>query len=239
MPHERPLVGVNCRYESNLKHPIRDEIRVYAPYYQALVATGALPVVIPTVDNRSTLGEYLDRLDGFLFTGGLDLPPQAYGQSKHPQTVECDPRRFACDRLLAELVRERDIPVLAICLGMQLLNVVYGGTLIQHLETSILHAAIDGGNDSLHSIVLEEDSLLRQIVGHSELEVNSAHHQAVDRLAPGLRVLARAPDGTVEAVQKTDRDFFLGVQWHPERIFERAEQRGIFEAFVSACASRS
>ena len=235
MPHERPLVGVNCRYESNLKHPIRDEIRVYAPYYQALVATGALPVVIPTVDNRSTLGEYLDRLDGFLFTGGLDLPPQAYGQSKHPQTVECDPRRFACDRLLAELVRERDIPVLAICLGMQLLNVVYGGTLIQHLETSILHAAIDGGNDSLHSIVLEEDSLLRQIVGHSELEVNSAHHQAVDRLAPGLRVLARAPDGTVEAVQMTHKDFFLGVQWHPERIFERAEQRGIFETFVKAC----
>ena len=239
MPHERPLVGVNCRYESNLKHPIRDEIRVYAPYYQALVATGALPVVIPTVDNRSTLGEYLDRLDGFLFTGGLDLPPQAYGQSKHPQTVECDPRRFACDRLLAELVRERGIPVLAICLGMQLINVVYGGTLIQHLETGVRHTDVEPGNDSFHSIVLEEDNLLHHILGRSELEVNSAHHQAVDRLAPGLRVLARAPDGIVEAVQKTDGDFFLGVQWHPERIFERAEQRGIFEAFVKACHTGS
>jgi putative glutamine amidotransferase len=163
------------------------------------------------------------------------VPPQAYGQLKHPQTVECDPKRFACDRLLAELVGERDIPVLAICLGMQLLNVVYGGTLIQHLETSVVHAAVGPGNDSLHSIVLEEDSLLHQILGSSELEVNSAHHQAADKLAPGLRVLATAPDGTVEAVQKTDRGFFLGVQWHPERILDRAEQRAIFEAFVEAC----
>jgi len=239
MAHARPNIGLNCRYDSNLKHPIRDEIRVYAPYYQALLAAGALPVAVPSVDDRSALGEYLDHIDGFVFTGGPDVPPQAYGQAKHPQTVECDPRRFACDKLLAELVRERDIPVLAICLGMQLLNVVYGGTLIQHLETSVRHAAVKPGHDSFHSIVLEEDSLLRQIVGRSELEVNSAHHQAVDRLAPGLRVLARAPDGIVEAVQKTDGDFFLGVQWHPERIFERAEQRGIFEAFVKACLAGS
>jgi len=236
---KRPLIGINCRYQSDARYPVRDQIGVYTPYYQALLAAGALPVVIPSMEDCSTLGEYLDRLDGFLFTGGRDVPPQAYGQSKHPQTEECDPRRFACDRLLAELVRERAIPVLAICLGMQLLNVAYGGTLIQHLETGILHTAIDGGNDALHSIVVEEDSLLHHVLGSSGLEVNSAHHQAVDRLAPGLRVLATAPDGTVEAVQKTDRRFFLGVQWHPERIFERTEQRGIFEAFVKACHTGS
>jgi len=239
MAHARPIIGLNARYERHATYTVRDETRVYVPYYQALLAAGGLPVVVPVVDDRATLAQYLDHLDGFVFTGGPDVPPQAYGQAKHPQTVECDPRRFACDKLLAELVRERDIPILAICLGMQLLNVVYGGTLIQHLETSILHAAVDGGNDSFHSIVLEEDNLLRQIVGRSELEVNSAHHQAVDELAPGLRTLARAPDGTVEAVQKTDRDFFLGVQWHPERILERAEQRGIFEAFVKACHTGS
>ena len=98
---------------------------------------------------------------------------------------------------------------------------------------------IDEGNDRYHSVVIEEDNSLHAIVGATELEVNSAHHQAVDKLAPGLRVLARAPDGIVEAVQMTDREFFLGVQWHPERIFEREEQRRIFEAFVGACQRRS
>ena len=127
------------------------------------------------------------------------------------------------------------MPVLAICMGMQLLNVVYGGTLIQHLETGVRHVGIDEGNDSSHSIVLEDESLLHHILGSTALEVNSAHHQAVDRLAPGLRALATAPDGIVEAVQLTDRGFFLGVQWHPERIFDRAEQRALFEAFVEAC----
>jgi gamma-glutamyl-gamma-aminobutyrate hydrolase PuuD len=235
MPHLRPLIGLNGRYESNTEYPIRDQIHAYVPYYQALLHAGALPVVVPTLDDRSALSEYLDRLDGFVFTGGLDLPPQAYGQAKHPRTQECDPKRFACDRLLAELALERDMPVLAICMGVQLLNVVYGGTLIQHIETDILHTAIDSGNDRVHPIVIEENSLLHQIVGATQLEVNSAHHQAVDRLAPGLKVLATAPDGIVEAVQRTDRDFFLGVQWHPERFPDRPEQRQLFEALVNAC----
>jgi putative glutamine amidotransferase len=239
MPHSRPLIGLNCRYERHATHPVRDQLRVYVPYYQALLEAGALPVVVPTVDDRATLDQYLDRLDGFLFTGGLDLPPQAYGQPKHPRTEECHPKRFASDRLLAGLVWERDMPILAICMGMQLINVAYGGTLIQHLETDVQHAAVNSGNDSFHSIVLEEDNLLRQIVGRRELEVNSAHHQAVDKLAPGLRALAHAADGIVEAVQKTDREFFLGVQWHPERIVERPEQRRIFETFVKACHTGS
>jgi len=239
MAHARPIIGLNARYERHATYAVRDQIRVYVPYYQALLAAGGLPVVVPIVDDRAALAEYLDHLHGFVFTGGPDVPPHAYGQPKHPQTKECDPKRFACDRLLAELVRERDFPVLAICLGMQLLNVAYGGTLIQHLETGVRHAAIDGGNDSFHSIVLEEDNLLHHILGRSELEVNSAHDQAVDRLAPWLRILATAPDGIVEAVQMTDRDFFLGVQWHPERILDRAQQRAIFAAFVEACHAGS
>ena len=235
MPGKRPLIGLNGRYESNAQYPVRDQIEVFAPYCRALLAAGALPVVIPTSDARSVLADYLDRLDGFVFTGGLDLPPHAYGQAKLPQTQECDPKRFACDRLLAELVLEREIPVLAICMGVQLINVIYGGTLIQHIESDVRHEAKDRGNDRRHSIVIEEENLLRHIVGATEIEVNSAHHQAVEKLAPGLRVLARAPDGIVEAVQMTDREFFLGVQWHPERIVDRPEQLRLFEAFVDAC----
>ncbi|MDH4209379.1 MAG: gamma-glutamyl-gamma-aminobutyrate hydrolase family protein, partial [Anaerolineae bacterium] len=196
---------------------------------------GALPVVIPILDDRATVTEYLNHLDGLMFTGGEDIPPQAYGQQKHPATVEVHPRRFAHDQLLAEAVLQREIPVLAICMGLQLVNVVYGGTLIQDIQTDIRHTPLDPGNDSHHSIVLEEENLLHQILGATDIEVNSAHHQAVEKLAPGMRVLAQAPDGIVEAVQMTDWDFFLGVQWHPERIVERPEQRRIFEAFVNAC----
>ena len=235
MARTPPLIGLNCDYQSNTTHPVRDQIGLYTPYYQALLSAGALPVVVPIVDDPAALTEYLNRLDGFLFTGGEDIPPQAYGQQKHPATVEVHPRRFANDRLLAELVLQREIPVLAICMGLQLVNVVYGGSLIQDIQTDIEHTPVDEGNDSYHSIVLEEESLLHDILGATEIEVNSAHHQAVAKLAPGLRVLARAPDGIVEAVQLTDREFFLGVQWHPERIVDRPEQLRLFEAFVSAC----
>jgi gamma-glutamyl-gamma-aminobutyrate hydrolase PuuD len=234
MPKKRPLVGLNGRYESSAK-PLRDRIALYVPYYQALLSAGALPVLLPTTDDRDALTEYLHRLDGLVFTGGLDVPPRAYGQKSHSRTQECHPRRFASDKLLAELVLRREMPVLAICMGIQLINVAYGGTLIQHLETGVQHDRTVEGNDSYHSVVIEEESLLHQIVGATEIEVNSCHHQAVDRLAPGLRVVASVPDGIAEAVQMTDRGFFLGVQWHPERIVDRPEQPRLFEAFVDAC----
>ncbi len=239
MPSQRPLIGLTCRYQSDAQNPARDLIGHYVPYHHALIAAGALPVLLPVVEDRAILSQYLERLHGLAFTGGLDVPPDSYGQPKHPQTEECHPSRWANDRLLAELVLERPMPVLAICMGVQLLNVVYGGTLVQHLETKVQHAPKDPGNDSLHSIVLEEDSRLFQILGATEVEVNSAHHQAVGKLAPGLRVVARAADGIVEAVEMTDRAFFLGVQWHPERMFERPEQRRLFETFVNACRRRS
>jgi len=178
-------------------------------------------------------------LDGFVFSGGLDVPPEAYGQPKHPETKECDPKRFACGRLLGELLLERDIPVLAICLGMQLINVAYGGTLIQHIETDVQHTVVRPGHDSFHPISIEEGSLLHRILGTTELEANSGHHQAVDRPAAALRVLGRAPDGIIEAVEMTDRPFFLGVQWHPERIADRPEQHALLEAFVAASHSGS
>jgi gamma-glutamyl-gamma-aminobutyrate hydrolase PuuD len=239
MPSTRPLIGVNCEYHSHAQYSVRDQIGLYTPYYRALLSAGALPVVVPITDDQDALAEYLDRLDGFLFTGGADVPPEAYARNRHPSTVEAHPRRFAQDRLLAELVLQREIPVLAICMGMQLVNVVYGGTLIQDIQTGIRHTAIDEGNDSYHSIVIEEENLLRDVLAATKLEVNSSHHQALEKLAPGLRVLARAADGIVEAVQMTDRAFLVAVQWHPERIVERPEQLRLFEAFVGACQPRS
>jgi putative glutamine amidotransferase len=236
MTSKKPLVGLNCRYETDQEHSGGSQIRMYAFYYQALIQAGALPLVVPTVEDRSLISEYLDILDGFVFTGGLDVPAAAYGENKHPQTNELHPRKFACDKLLAELLLEREMPVLAICLGLQLVNVAYGGTLIQHIETDIQHTHFVPGHDSFHAITVEEDSLLHRLLGASQLEVNSSHHQAVDKLGAGLRVLAQAPDGIVEAVQMTDRRFFIGVQWHPERILEIPDQRELFNAFVAAAS---
>jgi putative glutamine amidotransferase len=230
----RPVVGLDCRYERDEACSALDRLSMRVPYYQALIAAGALPLVIPVVEEHSLLAQYLDIVDAFVFTGGLDVPPEEYGQPKHPETEACDPERFGCDRLLAELLLERDIPVLAICLGMQLINVAYGGTLIQHIETEIQHTHIKPAEDCFHPIGVEEDTLLHGILAVRELEVNSSHHQAVQEVAPGLRVSARAPDAIIEAVEMTDKPFFLGVQWHPERIADRAEQRELFRAFVSA-----
>lgn len=238
MAGKRPLIGLDCRYERDPEHQVLDSLWMRVPYYQALITAGALPVIIPVVEDRALFSEYLDTLDGFVLTGGLDVPPGAYGQSKHPETTECDPKRFACDKLLAELLLQRDMPVLAICMGLQLINVVYGGTLVQHIETELRHTVVEQGRDSFHSITVEEDSLLHRILGATELEVNSGHHQAVDKLAPGLRVLAQAPDGIIEAAQMTDRSFFLGVQWHPERLVDGPEQRELFKAFVAAASLR-
>ena len=238
MASKRPLIGLDCRYERDPEHQVLDRLWMRVPYYHALIATGGLPVIIPAVEDRALLSQYLDTLDGFVFTGGLDVPPEAYGQAKYPETKECDPKRFACDKHLAELLLQRDMPVLAICMGLQLVNVAYGGTLIQHIETKIQHTHVRPGEDSLHLITIEEDSLLHRILGATELEVNSGHHQAVDKLAPGLRVLAQAPDGIIEAAQMTDRSFFLGVQWHPERLVDRPEQRELFKAFVAAASLR-
>lgn len=236
MTPKRPLIGLNCRYDADEKYPVCDQIWMHVPYYQALVAVGALPVVIPPTDDRVLLSEFLDTVDGFMFTGGPDVPPAAYGQASHPQTQEMHPKRFACDRLLAELLLQGDIPVLAVCLGQQLINVAYGGTLIQHIETDIRHTKVERGVDSYHPVTIEENSLLHRILGTTELEVNSGHHQAVDKPGAGLRVLAHAPDGIIEAVQMTDKRFFIGTQWHPERLMDRPEQRELLKAFVAAAA---
>jgi putative glutamine amidotransferase len=237
MEGKAPLIGLNCRYDGHEEYPVLDKVWMHVPYYQALVAVGALPVIVPAIDDHRLLSDFLDKVGGFMFTGGPDVPPTAYGQEKHPRTQEVHPKRFACDRLLAELVLERDMAVLAVCMGQQLINVAYGGTLIQHIETEIQHTSLREGVDSYHQVTIEEGSLLHQILGATEVEVNSGHHQAVGKPAAGLRVLARAPDGIIEAVQMTDKRFFIGVQWHPERLMDRPEQRELLKAFVAAASA--
>jgi putative glutamine amidotransferase len=135
----------------------------------------------------------------------------------------------------------RGLPVLGVCGGAQLLNIALGGTLVQHIPSHRPRAGEhrrQGGSDSLHTVQVEEGSRLAAIVGAGALETNSSHHQAIDAVAPGLRVVARAPDGITEAVERSNGSLLLGVQWHPERLADRAPHLALFEALVQAALSR-
>jgi putative glutamine amidotransferase len=174
-----------------------------------------------------------------------DIDPQKYGQQeRHPKSAAADPRRDNADELLLQDAFNLRKPILGVCYGMQSLNVWRTGTLVQHLETPITHRA-ERTLARAHRVALEPESLLAQIVapagGSTELWVNSSHHQGVNAAGDGLRVVARAEDGVVEALEGTSPgQFVLAVQWHPERIFdEDAAARAIFDAFIQAAQKQA
>jgi putative glutamine amidotransferase len=206
-------------------------------YTQAIQEAGGIAVVVPAhgfVDDTAAL---LDRLDGLVFSGGPDIDPSLYYQPAHP-ALGPDVDRFGDAYELALLAgaAERDLPVLGICRGMQALNVARGGTLHQHLPdfTELEHSQRVAPFASAHPVTITRASLLHRLARATELDVNSFHHQAADRLGTGLRVCATAPDGTVEALWDPSARFCLGVQWHPEVLTHRSAHANLFETLVSA-----
>jgi putative glutamine amidotransferase len=206
------------------------------PYERALREAG-----IEAVGNPASL----EGLDGLLLTGGSDVNPKLYGSER---AVESEPPDDARDELEMRLLQEAvaaDLPVLAICRGMQLFNVFHGGTLIQHLASVDVHRvkALDaepGRHPAVHSIRVTAGTRLAEIIGAGEHEVNSRHHQAVDRLGQGLIASAVAGDGVIEGIEKPGAAFAIGVEWHPEdRIAASAADRKLFEAFALAMAQRT
>jgi putative glutamine amidotransferase len=189
------------------------------PYRQALDRAGIQPV-----ENVTTLAG----LDGLVLTGGSDVDPARYGAPRHPETGEPDPDRDSLETVLLREALERDLPVLAICRGHQLLNVVLGGTLAQHIEGHLHPKQPD-----VHPITIASPSRLWSILGVDEFMVNSRHHQGVDRVASGLVVVARAPDNVVEALELPGKRFVLAVQWHPEDRSGGPDAK-LFEAFRDA-----
>ena len=206
-------------------------------YTQAVQEAGGIAVVVPAhgfVDDTAAL---LDRLDGLVFSGGPDLDPGVYGHERHP-LLGPDVDRVSDEYELAMHAgaAERDLPVLAICRGMQALNVARGCTLHQHLPdlTALEHNQSERSFAPTHSVSVTPGSLLHRLADADVLGVNSYHHQAVERLGAGLAVCATAPDGTVEAVWDPAARFCLGVQWHPEVLTHRADHAPLFERLVAA-----
>jgi putative glutamine amidotransferase len=211
-------------------------------YVRSVEQAGAIPVVLPPV-RPEDVPAILDRLDGILLSGGVDLDPALYGQAAHPKLGRVNRRRDDFELALTREALRRDVPILAICRGQQVLNVAAGGTLLQDIPSTLMGAMEHGGKGPrwrrAHRAEVTAGTLLGGILGQDVLSVNSIHHQAVDRLGNDLVVCARCPeDGVVEGVEMPGRRFVVGVQWHPESFWNRAESfQPLFDAHVEACRS--
>jgi gamma-glutamyl-gamma-aminobutyrate hydrolase PuuD len=202
------------------------------PYLAALRQAGLEPVAVSPEDGLQSL----EGMAGLLLSGGTDVDPRRYGQRRREETQKPDPKRDAMEQQLLKQALREDIPVLAICRGMQLFNVTMGGTLEQHLDPASGHRVVpEDPAKPAHTVEVKPGTRLAGIVGDGEVQVNSRHHQALGKLGNGLAVSARASDGVVEAFEKPDQRFAVAVQWHPEDCVNADEsQRKIFQAFAEA-----
>lgn len=211
-------------------------------YSDAVASAEGIPILLPLIAAPEAVRPLVETLDGILLTGSnSDVDPSLYGAVRLDACGPAQPLRDRMDSFLLDAAVKHRIPVLAICYGIQSLNVCLGGSLIQDIAsavgTSIRHSGAGLGDTPRHPVRIEPGSLLESAAGRREAWVNSTHHQAIDRLGRGLEVIARAPDGVVEAVAATDPGhWILGVQWHPEKSFaDDAFSRNIFAAFLAEC----
>lgn len=241
----RPRIGLTTseiRYRQQLAQrpqgePVQTEIALGLTYIKAIEAAGGIPFVMPPLEDPS-IEPMLETLDGLCLSGGPDLDPRTYGQRHHPELGPTEPEIDRFELSLLGAAWKRQVPVLGLCRGAQAINVARGGTLFQHLpelaNVTLEHRQNSPAWITCHTVSIEPGSLLGRIMGRDEVEVNTLHHQAPDRIGEGLRVVARSPDGVAEGLEAPDLDFMLGVQWHAETLTERPEHRALFEALVAA-----
>jgi len=218
----------------------RTRVHVPVAYVDAVAGAGAAPLVFPALEDESAIDDLLDAADGLLLTGGADLDPSAWAEPLHPKADVMDARRQRTDLALIARAEARGMPVLGICLGCQEMAVARGGRLIQHLPDEPGIRIDHGGGKGervRHGVTIEAASRLAKIVGAGPLEVNSTHHQAVREPGRGMKIVARSPDGVIEAIEdQTPGRFFLAVQWHPEDLYAEPRHRALFEALARAAA---
>jgi putative glutamine amidotransferase len=232
----RPLIGI-----TTYGRGADGRFRLPAEYVDAVRRAGGMPVLVPP---GGDLDQLLDELDGWVLSGGGDLDPRRYDGHSHPTIERVDAERDATELELARRLVADDLPALCICRGAQVLNVALGGSLIEHLPDEVGEAVVHrapGGTGAYprHPVEAAAGSRLAAIMGAEQVEPASWHHQAVRRLASGLTVVARAPDGTIEAFEKPGRESLIAVQWHPEvTAGEDPTQQRLFDALVAAAARR-
>ena len=232
----RPLIGITLDSEPPGGYSKLPWYALRENYCDAVARAGGLPVPLP--HEPGLAAEYHERIDGLVITGGaFDVDPSLFGASTRHVTVKTKDRRTAFEIAITRLCHETDKPLLGICGGEQLLNVVLGGTLIQHIpdeiEKPLAHEQPNPRTEPGHEVAVVPGTLLHRCTGSLTMAVNSAHHQAVKDPGPGLVVNARASDGVIEGIEDPRRRFCLGVEWHPEYAIDPGDNR-IFDAFIAA-----
>lgn len=238
----RPVIGLATagrRESRSLSSHYRELYTVPTQYVDAIRRAGGLPVLLPPGE-PAWMGDI--HLDGLVATGGGDIDPALYGgDCAHPQISEPDPERDETEMQMMRWLAQNELPALMICRGQQALNVALGGTLIEHIPDHVhpdIHRSA-GGSWSTHPVSVEPDSLLERCCRGREVSTVSSHHQAIRDLAPGLRVVAHAPDGIIEAVELPGHPFLLAVQWHPEVSADvDPQQQALFNALVANAAGQ-
>ena len=239
----KPVIGVTPDFNAGDRPEIGGREPTYflrARYIQAIEELGGVPLILPLVAEPGSRRRLLDTLDGLMITGsGPDLSPLLYGEHQRYKFLLVSERRADFELELVHQARIRDLPLLAICGGMQTVNVACGGSLYQdipsQLQNTLDHRQKAKAIHVSHPVAVTPKSLLKKIVNKSTLMVNSSHHQAVKKVAPSLITSAVAPDGIVEAIESPKHRFLLAIQWHPEFLFERhAAHRRLFEALLRA-----
>ena len=210
----------------------RERVALNSAYVGALARAGLVPVIVPPILDPGRAPDILDHVRGLVLTGGEDVDPARYRATPHPKLGATDAVRDAMELALIARAHDRGLPILAICRGIQILNVAFGGTLYQDLPSERSSAIQHAGQAARHALRVESGSLLSRVVGAAATSVNSRHHQAIRDLAPGLRATAWAADDLIEGVEPTNGagPWTLAVQWHPEDDVEI----GLFERFAEA-----
>lgn len=240
----RPLIGIPCRAGVRGENSEKPVYYSNKSYVHAVESAGGVPVLIPIMKDFDSLHTLLSRLDGLLFSGGIDVHPVAYQEEVKAKITETDLGLDKLELVLARWAWQEDMPTLGICRGMQLLNVALGGTLYQDLATdypkSLPHANGDlPRNQTVHSVDIMPDSRMRQVLGVDNVMVNSLHHQAVKKLGKGIVASGLAEDGIVELLEVPERSFMLAVQSHPEELYrDYPVWTRLFRAFVVACSTK-
>jgi len=237
----KPLIGINM----DIVEGTPEQVCLNATYVRAIEGAGGIPVLIPPMSDENLLA-MRTKISGLVLVGGKDYDPKIYGAPAHEKTNIAHSWRQEFDvKLAARVLLETNLPVLGICAGHQLINIVLGGTLIQDLESDALsdsaveHRQEDHSSSMFtrHEIEFQDSSAIKEIYGASVLEVPSSHHQAIASLGKGLVVTSKAADGVIESIELPERGFTIGVQWHPER--DLLANASLFDAFLQAAKAAS
>ncbi|MDY7230597.1 gamma-glutamyl-gamma-aminobutyrate hydrolase family protein [Hyalangium rubrum] len=237
-PPRRPNIGITPDWSEAAPGTSFARYELKVSYAEAVLRAGGLPFVLPYTDDPTCVEAYLDRVSGVLITGGaFDIPPEAYGETAREGMGAMKEGRTTFETALMRAALKRNMPVLGICGGMQLLNVVLGGTLYQDIGREMQevreHEQKHDRTQPQHPVDVRDNSLLAEAVGRGQLMVNSTHHQAVKKLGNQVVSSAVSPDGVVEAIESTAHAFALGVQWHPEYMLNNLPvHAGIYKVFI-------